>query len=233
MPLYESIIVRKPWGYEYLMYQNSHIGLWCLHIDKNCKTSLHCHPGKKTGFILISGQTRVSFLNGSVEFKAPSKLMIRQGLFHSTTALSEGGAVVLEVESPPDKTNLVRLDDEYGRKEQPYEGSEAESPLLDHCVILEEPVSSTPRHYNLMGAELEVESMEDIGRLQQRSPEEIILLLDGGLVSKEKEPIVGPGDVVTVATFNLLAKTFTAPDGVALLIVRTRMGEGGQANEVN
>ena len=54
--------------------------------------------------------------------KAPSKLMIRPGLFHSTKAISKKGAVVLEIETPINKDDLVRYKDSYGRENKPYEG---------------------------------------------------------------------------------------------------------------
>ena len=29
---YENVIVNKPWGYEYLAYQNDEVALWLLYI---------------------------------------------------------------------------------------------------------------------------------------------------------------------------------------------------------
>lgn len=49
---FQGVIVSKPWGYEYLMYQNGIVTLWYLHIEHGCGTSMHCHPRKKTGLIL-------------------------------------------------------------------------------------------------------------------------------------------------------------------------------------
>ena len=64
---YQKVLVKKPWGYEYLMYQNGTVGVWYLHIKEGARTSLHCHPHKKTGLILLSGEAVVSFLNDSTE----------------------------------------------------------------------------------------------------------------------------------------------------------------------
>ena len=47
---YSNIKVKKPWGSEYLIYQNNDIAVWLLKIIKGQNTSLHCHPIKKTGF---------------------------------------------------------------------------------------------------------------------------------------------------------------------------------------
>lgn len=221
MPDFENVIVNKPWGYEYLMYQSDKIGIWYLHIAKGRQTSLHCHPGKKTGYILLSGEAEVTFLNDSTHLEAVSKLMLREGLFHSTKALSQDGVYVIEVESPPDKTNLVRFDDAYGRKGQPYEGEEAIVPLTTDAITFLPPKIGHPASYEVHGSTLVVERVEDVALLRDRRPEEIILILDGGLVSTTDDPIVSPGDVVTIRTFNRLAETFAAPHGVALMSVRS------------
>lgn len=217
---YKGIIVRKPWGFEYLMYQSERIGLWYLHIEEGARTSLHCHPGKKTGYVLLSGEAQVSFLNDSVTLRALTKLMLREGLFHSTKAVSPGGIHVLEVESPPDKENLVRLDDHYGREKKPYEGSESAVPMTSDCVTLAGPVPGAPAGYSVPGATLLVESFEDLSELAPRPPSEIILVMDGGLVSATGEYILAPGDVVTIATLNRLSRSFPAPRGIALMTVR-------------
>ena len=63
MSNYNINIVKKPWGYEYLAYENKHIALWFLYIKHTHSTSLHCHPNKTTGLILLDGKAEVSFLN--------------------------------------------------------------------------------------------------------------------------------------------------------------------------
>jgi len=225
MSEFSNAIVKKPWGYEYLMFESDKIAIWYLHIQHGKQTSLHCHPSKKTGYILLSGEAQVSFLNDATLLKSVSKLMIREGLFHSTKALSPDGIHVIEVESPPDKTNLVRLDDAYGRKEQPYEGDEATIPMTGDCIRLASPLPGQSLSYPLDGATLLLEYFPDVTELKSRLENEIILVLDGGLVSKNNEPIVSPGDVVTISTFNRLAETFAAPHGVTLMTVRQKPGQ--------
>ena len=51
---------------------------------KNHSTSLHCHPNKKTGFIVVNGEANIQlglWKKDTYKFKAPSKLMIRTGYF--------------------------------------------------------------------------------------------------------------------------------------------------------
>ena len=114
---YKNVVVKKPWGYEYLAYENEHVGLWFLHIEKDQQTSLHCHPIKDTGLVVLEGAVNVSFLNDINRLSAGRKIMIRKGLFHSTKALSKDGASIFEIETPKLKHDLVRLEDMYGRKD--------------------------------------------------------------------------------------------------------------------
>ncbi|MEI6207207.1 MAG: hypothetical protein WCP20_10520 [Desulfuromonadales bacterium] len=217
---YESGIVTKPWGYEYLMYQSDKIGIWFLHIVEGRQTSLHCHPAKKTGYILLSGEAEVSFLKDSTRLTAVSKLMIREGLFHSTRAISPGGIYVIEVESPPDKTNLVRLEDVYGREDQPYEGKDAVVPLTTDCILFLPPELDKPAVYTVSGVNLVIEHLAKLDSLKERPSDEVILVLDGGLVSKDGAPILSSGDVITISTFIRLVDAFSAPHGMSFMSVQ-------------
>ncbi len=44
---YSKVIVKKPWGYEYLVFENEFVAIWMLHIVRKRKTSMHCHPKKR------------------------------------------------------------------------------------------------------------------------------------------------------------------------------------------
>ena len=56
---YDKKIVTKPWGYEYVAYREKNkLAVTCLNIYKGKSTSLHCHPLKKTGFILLEGTAK-------------------------------------------------------------------------------------------------------------------------------------------------------------------------------
>ena len=123
---YDNKIVNKPWGNEYVIFTNSNkLSVTLLNISYKKKTSLHCHPIKKTGFIILSGKAliQLGLWNASLKkYIAPSKLMIRTGLFHSIKALSKKGVCALEFETPANKNDLVRYKDNYGRQQKPYEG---------------------------------------------------------------------------------------------------------------
>ena len=219
---FTDVMVRKPWGYEYLMFQNGSIGIWALHINQGMQTSLHCHPRKKTGLVLVAGEAQIGFLNNATRLKAVSKLMIRPGLFHSTKAVSPGGVDLIEVETPPDKVNLVRLDDVYGREDQPYEGPDAQLPLLDDCIRLDIPSICQRLEYNMNGCELIVERVDSLAPLKLYAKDDLLLVIEGGIFSRDEEPVLSEGDVVTRSTVERLADSFIVTEELVYMVIRNK-----------
>lgn len=120
---YKKLVVNKPWGYEYLMFENNYVAIWVLFIKKGFHTSMHCHPLKKTSLFVLSGRVRCSTLEGWDERAEGDGLILDEAVFHTTKAISKNGAFVMEIETPPNKKDLVRLKDEYGREGKGYEGT--------------------------------------------------------------------------------------------------------------
>jgi hypothetical protein len=201
----KNYIVPKPWGYEYLIFENEKIGIWLLHLNKNEKTSLHCHPDKKTGLILLDGNAEVSFLNNKVPLVPFSKVMIREGVFHSTLSLSDEGIDVVEVETPKDKENLVRMEDAYGRKGKHYES-------INECIIRTNgelwinDVVGEKKTYK--GYLFKVEWLTESLLNASHDNDIVIILSDIGIVSKDGFSISKIGDTITVHTIKRLLKDF-------------------------
>ncbi|OFZ56662.1 MAG: hypothetical protein A3D92_12200 [Bacteroidetes bacterium RIFCSPHIGHO2_02_FULL_44_7] len=122
---FKGMVVTKPWGYEYLMLENAFVAVWILFLKPDARTSMHCHPKKKTSLLVLEGVVNTSSLDTQFELKALDGLVIDRGVFHSTQAASKEGAFIMEIETPPQKTDLVRLKDEYGRENKAYEGDES------------------------------------------------------------------------------------------------------------
>jgi len=122
---YSNKLVKKPWGYEYVIYNSlNRVAITYVHIDSKKSTSLHCHPKKKTGFIIVKGTALVQigiYKKNKKKFKSLSRLVVRPGLFHSLKAVSKNGMSALEFETPYNKADLVRFEDRYGRKNKDYE----------------------------------------------------------------------------------------------------------------
>jgi mannose-6-phosphate isomerase-like protein (cupin superfamily) len=113
--------VDKPWGYEFRVSLGPNLTLTYLTLYPGSQTSLHCHPQKTTSLTAISGTGTIRFLKDSIEFSSGTSFMVRNGLFHQIFNSGQKNLVVLEFENPSDATDLVRLEDEYGRSLTSYE----------------------------------------------------------------------------------------------------------------
>tara|TARA_R100001377_G_scaffold56429_1_gene33587 strand:- start:339 stop:995 length:657 start_codon:yes stop_codon:yes gene_type:complete len=201
---YEKTIVKKPWGYEYLVYQNDKVALWFLYIGYNQQTSMHCHPNKTTGLILLDGEAEISFLGNSFKVNPISKTMIRKGLFHSTKAISKNGAYIFEIETPVDKHDLVRLEDRYGREGSPYEDSTFETPKKEECLWIDNLNSE----YNFSNCNIKIENVVNIETLFNKTSNENVVFLDGGIETKNGQLVAQAGDVVEHGTLKKLLNLF-------------------------
>lgn len=226
MSNYNTNIVKKPWGYEYLAYENKHIALWFLYIKHTHSTSLHCHPNKTTGLILLDGKAEVSFLNDTNKLSPTDKVMIRKGLFHSTKATDERGAWVFEVETPVDKQDLVRFKDNYGREGKPYEDETFEIPKVEDCLWIEEPKNNSQLTYNFANSELIVKNIDNISDIAELDDSLNVMFLKGGLQSEYGQNVAGPGDIVVSNTLKQLIEVFTQVDPQTIIMIIKQQTNG-------
>ncbi len=217
---HKNVIVKKPWGKEYLIFEN--VGIWALHINKGESTSLHCHPKKNTGLIILKGEVEVSFLNDSRIHVPMDKIMIRRGLFHSSKAITD--AVILEIESPKDKLDLVRFTDNYGRKYKPYEGKDQEIERTDELWI-EVPEDHIVSCKSAFG-KLFVTERTNTGRIPLTTHElDIIIICEGGIIDQKTGwYVAAPGDVITSKVMNILLERFNPTQ--SLVTIKIPVGKG-------
>ena len=205
---YQNNVVKKPWGYEYLAYENDECALWFLHIKENQRTSMHCHPKKTTGLVLLDGEAVVSFLNNENLLTPVSKIMIRKGLFHSTRASSEKGAFVFEIETPVDKYDLVRLKDSYGREGKPYEDSSHDYPKENECLWIENPSKGNHNIYNFANCRLTVKNVLSVDEFSKIDDNINVMFLQGGIITEYGINVAGAGDVVSSTVIKQLITVF-------------------------
>jgi mannose-6-phosphate isomerase-like protein (cupin superfamily) len=205
---YQNNVVKKPWGYEYLAYENDECALWFLYIKENQRTSMHCHPKKTTGLVLLDGEAVVSFLNDENVLTPVSKIMIRKGLFHSTRASSEKGAYVFEIETPVDKYDLVRLKDSYGREGKPYEDSSHDYPKENECLWIENPSKGNSNVYDFANCRLAVKNVLSVDEFSKIDDNVNIMFLQGGIITEYGINVAGAGDVVSSTVIKELITVF-------------------------
>lgn len=138
---YFNKINEKPWGKEYLAYQNSKIGIWILHINKEQETSLHCHFKKDTILIPLQGSFKINLFNSYKLVNTLDKLYIPKKTFHGIYSYSND-SILMEIEiytdeiTYTDKNDLLRIRDIYNRDKDKYETSvtERDAIVSDHLM---------------------------------------------------------------------------------------------------
>lgn len=116
---YAGLTVQKPWGEEREIRKTAEFSMWRLAIDRGQETSMHCHTEKTTILEVQSGEVILSTFSGDRVLRQGDCVLIERGVFHRSSA--PGGAVVVETEWPPNRQDLVRLSDLYGREGKRYE----------------------------------------------------------------------------------------------------------------
>jgi rfaE bifunctional protein nucleotidyltransferase chain/domain len=128
---YFNKVNTKPWGKEYLAYQNNKIGIWILHIDKGQETSTHCHFKKDSILLPLQGCFKINLFNSYKILHPLDSLYVSRNIFHGIHAYTND-SILLEVEvyteqvDYTDKNDLLRLRDIYIRDNDKYETSVCE-----------------------------------------------------------------------------------------------------------
>ncbi len=203
-------IVRKPWGREYCAFRNEHVAIWVLEIRAGERTSLHAHPHKNTAFIVLSGMVDLSFIRDSPRrMIGLDKLNVFRGRFHSTHALDD--AILLEVEAPDAKSDIVRMEDSYGRAAEPLEQP---TELLDETCF--QPIAWWRNGGIEHFAGCTLEFVSDIACPYYDNETGIFVVLRGGL----ERGLLPPGDAVDGATFACMRHQFKPIHDSQFLLIR-------------
>lgn len=119
---YLNGLVEKPWGQEYRPYVDDFLDIWHLLILPGQSTSLHAHPRKVTYLICLAGSGWSESTRGRIPVTPGTILRIGRGAFHATSS-KEGSEplMLLEVETPRNKFDLIRMADSYDRAGKTYE----------------------------------------------------------------------------------------------------------------
>lgn len=201
-----SSLTRKPWGSEYLVCKSPATALWCLELDKNASTSFHCHPIKRTGYVVMDGTVHIEFLSSARDLKAGDFINFRPGLFHKTTALSPK-AYVLEIESPNKKQDLLRLEDVSGRRSSAIEAPDDVArnndgmPLRDSFASIFEAGKTA----DIFGIQVSLRRFRALSDLKAEAGKNSFLMVLEGIfptnrsyLLDEPQRLLGPGDVISV-----------------------------------
>jgi len=196
---YSKVVVQKPWGYEYLWHQNAAVAIWMLHLKKDCATSMHCHARKRTSLIVMAGEVVCSTFDDRYPLRAGQAVVLEPCVFHTTMAVSAGGACVMEVETPPLKGDLLRYRDSFGRAGRGYEGTSQYS--TDFAAFAHAPLCNI-RHggepFAFQEARLCIASFGTAADLEARlAPTSLVVPVLGRLAT-ERRILADVGEAVVV-----------------------------------
>ena len=217
--VFKDCVVHKPWGYEYLAYQNKNLAVWVLHINHNQSTSLHCHTKKLTGLICLEGEVQVNFIKNSQNIKPMNKVMIRPTLFHSSKSLSQKGSIIIEIETPVDKDDLVRLKDFYGRENKSYESKEKYRARNSNDVWISEDIDCKIAGVNFKV--VKIDSKEDLLQYQ----DSIFVVLDGVFLNERdgrRQEVVPAGACLYSSVYQEIMPSITSIEGCKVLILEKK-----------
>ena len=193
---FRNLVVKKPWGYEYLFYEDDLVSAWILHIKSGSLTSMHCHSDKKTALLVLQGEAVFSTLNEGMCLKESQGVVLEKRVFHSTQAISENELIVIEVETPPRKTDLIRLVDSYGRELKGYEAQSEMSKELEtfSYKFISKEEAGVAKQVGNMSLSLEKVNNENIKNILGR--EGIAIVLDGKIRNAKTRADFSVGDIL-------------------------------------
>jgi protease I len=127
---YLDHLIAKPWGSEFRVYDDALVDVWLLRLDAGSQTSMHCHPRKDTVLLCLHGEgVLITGDSRRLPMGPGSVTHIKPGAAHRT--LSRTGLTLVEIETPRDKFDQIRLDDASGRAGRAYESADAVERELD------------------------------------------------------------------------------------------------------
>ena len=213
---------KKPWGYEYLCFKNRHLDIWEMRLYPNHCTSFHCHPKKDVLKIILEGKIKLETFRKSEILGAGKFKLIKGNTAHRTKNIGRATAKILEIESPPDKKKLIRINDRYGRQDTPYIASAFPSklklafPLKDpfrkeksikcrNFHLFRLPSGRKTKLLGIRMASLKSVRINDDPKFEKIiEKRKLLLVLDGSMAisMKNKREIFLPGDGFFLKTNN-------------------------------
>ncbi len=218
---YDNRIVLKPWGEEYNIFRNKKkIAITYLKMKKGFATSLHCHPQKKTGFLILKGTAEVQigiYKKNIKKYPPMSILVLRPGLFHRIKASKESDLFALEIENPYLKNDLIRMQDNYGRSKKGYESLTSTRAFNKNDPLFQIPKKSSKKKYNLNGIKIEICFYKNFKNLKSYDDKSISIILDGKIISDKNKTVITTGEIVKSYTLKQLADYFKLDSNILLL----------------
>ena len=218
---YDNCKVLKTWGEEYNIFRNKKkLAITYLKLKKGESTSVHCHPKKKTGFLILSGTAHVQlgiYKKNVFKYKPMSILVLRPGLFHRIKASDKSDLYALEIETPYIKTDLIRMEDNYGRKNNGYEGLHKTIRLTKKDIIFKIPTIKKSNKYILNNIQIEISYFTSFKKFNSLDDKSVSIILDGNIINDSNKTVITIGEIVKFHTLKKLSTLFRINKKILIL----------------
>lgn len=218
---YDNSKVLKPWGEEYNIYRNKKkLAITYLKLTKGESTSVHCHPKKKTGFLILSGTAEVQlgiYKKNIFNYKPMSILVLRPGLFHRIKASNKADLYALEIETPYIKTDLIRMEDNYGRKKNGYESLHKSIRLTKNDITFNTPSLKKSNNYLLNNIKIEISYFSNFKKFNSFDDKSVSIILDGNIINDKSKTVITIGEIVKSYTLKKLSNLFKINKKILIL----------------
>jgi mannose-6-phosphate isomerase-like protein (cupin superfamily) len=218
---YDNRIVIKPWGEEYNIFRNKNkIAITYLKLKKGFSTSLHCHPNKKTGFLILSGTAEVQlgiYKNNIFKYPPMSILVLRAGLFHKIKASKNQDLHALEIENPYIKKDLIRMTDDYGRQGKAYENLKNTKKISQDNVIFKIPSGENVNKYILDKININISHYRNFNKFNKFDDKSVSIILDGNIKTHDGKIVISVGEIVKSFTLKKLSEFFKVDKRILIL----------------
>ena len=197
---YFNKVNDKPWGKEYLAFQNSQIGIWILHVNKDQETSLHCHFKKDSILIPIKGSFKINLYNSYKILNLFDSLYCPRNTFHGIHSYVDD-SILMEIEiytdkvEYTDKNDLLRIKDIYNRDKNNYETSVLEREPEKNEIM----TFNYLNNYFIQNTEIEILKLNNLKSLESKYNK--VLILEGSIYSD--------GNKITSGSFINLEKDYS------------------------
>jgi len=146
-----------------------------------------------------------------------SILVLRPGLFHRNKASDKSDLYALEIETPYIKTDLIRMEDNYGRKNNGYEGLHKTIRLTKKDIIFKIPTIKKSNKYILNNIQIEISYFTSFKKFNSLDDKSVSIILDGNIINDSNKTVITIGEIVKFHTLKKLSTLFRINKKILIL----------------
>ena len=137
-----------------------------------------------------------------------SILVLREGLFHRIKASKNTDLYALEIETPYIKSDLIRMEDNYGRRDHEYESLKMTKKITNNSTIFKIPKINKKKNYFLNGVKISFFYLKNFKYFKNFEDKSISIICDGEMINDKGRVVISAGEIVRSYTLKNLGEYF-------------------------